>query len=196
MRIKTQLENRRYILPDRNHQFLIPRVQVHYIFQNGVDISGGVSHFRTAFPQDNEIDIERCRAEFRPHQELILRQQVGKILLSHRYRLEERFYYLRSEDEDLFRMRFRYRLQGKLPVSKPDSGRDIFVKVFNEIHLNLGQGANPFNQNRFYGGLVIELDEKFDIELGYMNWYQLRSEGDSFFNRHILRATLHHSIHL
>ena len=55
---------------------------------------------------------------------------------------------------------------------------------------------NTFDQNRIYGALNYSFKPSFSIELGYMNWYQQRSNGVDFYNRNIFRLSLFHQISL
>jgi hypothetical protein len=64
--------------------------------------------------------------------------------------------------------------------------------------INFGKNIvfNTFDQNRLSAGFYFNLNEFFDLEVGYSHWYQQRSNGQSFDNRHILRLALSHTIDL
>jgi len=84
--------------------------------------------------------------EHRIFQQLISRQQFGRVYLQHRYRIEERFI------EDDFKMRFRYFLGLNVPLNKKEMVKDaIYLSLYNEIFL---QDRDPvFNRDRIYGAL-------------------------------------------
>ena len=95
--------------------------------------------------------------EHRIFQQLITKQKIGKVKLSHRYRFEQRFV------EDDFKTRFRYFLGVNIPIK--DS--KYYISGYNEIFLN-GQ-SSIFDRNRIYGGLGYQLKKNIKLEVGYMN---------------------------
>lgn len=95
--------------------------------------------------------------EHRIFQQLITKQKIGAIKLSHRYRFEQRFV------EGDFRTRFRYFLGVQIPIKSSK----YYISGYNEIFLN-GQ-SNVFDRNRIYGGLGYQLKKNIRLELGYMN---------------------------
>ena len=107
---------------------------------------------------DDKVSIE----EHRIFQQFITKQNIGKIGLSHRYRLEERFV------ESDFKMRFRYSLGLKIPLQNKENGKNSFyLSGYNEIFLNTKSAF--FDRNRIYGGLGYQFSKDLRFELGYMN---------------------------
>ena len=88
--VHSELDGRWFIGSWRQQQWLLPRVHVHYQSRGGADIGVGAAYFLQPSPQSDEPVVLQ-RPEIRPHQELNLKQTVGKLKLEHRYRLEERF---------------------------------------------------------------------------------------------------------
>jgi len=99
--------------------------------------------------------------EHRIFQQLISRQQFGRVYLQHRYRIEERFI------EDDFKMRFRYFLGLNVPLNKKEMVKDaVYLSLYNEIFL---QDRDPvFDRDRIYGALGYVLNPYLRIEAGYM----------------------------
>lgn len=95
--------------------------------------------------------------EHRIFQQLITKQNIGKVSLQHRYRFEQRFI------ESDFRTRFRYFLSMNVPFGSSK----YYLSAYNEIFLN-GDG-NVFDRNRIYGGLGYKLSKGIKLELGYMS---------------------------
>lgn len=110
----------------------------------------------------DETDDKTSVEEHRIFQQFTTKQSMGKVGLSHRYRLEERFV------ESDFKMRFRYFLGLKIPLqSKEDGTNSFYLSAYNEIFLNTKSAV--FDRNRIYGGLGYQFSKDLRFELGYMN---------------------------
>lgn len=102
--------------------------------------------------------------EHRIFQQLITKQKIGKVGLSHRYRFEQRFV------ENDFKMRLRYFLGIKIPLQYKEDGKNpLYLSMYNEIFLNTE--SSVFDRNRVYGGLGYKFSDNLRLELGYMNQY-------------------------
>jgi len=109
---------------------------------------------------DDKISVN----EHRIFQQYITKQNIGKVSLSHRYRLEQRFV------EEDFKLRFRYFLSLKIPLKIKEKGTSpLYLSAYNEIFLN--SKSSIFDRNRVYGGLGYNLSENIKIELGYINQF-------------------------
>ncbi len=106
-----------------------------------------------------EFPGEEDLSEHRIFQQFILRNEVGKVLFEHRYRLEQRFIDF-GTDTDL-KHRARYRLQLTLPLTEV-----VFINWYNEIFLNLQD--NVFDQNRFYAALGFKISPITSVQVGYL----------------------------
>ena len=95
--------------------------------------------------------------EHRIFQQLITKQNLGKVALQHRYRFEQRFV------ESDFKTRFRYVLSMNIPLKNPK----YYLSAYNEIFLN--GSSSVFDRNRIYGGLGYKFSKGIKMELGYMN---------------------------
>ncbi len=100
--------------------------------------------------------------EHRIFQQFINKSKIGSVGLQHRYRFEQRFI---GED---FKLRFRYFLGIRVPLEFQENDR-FYLSAYNEIFLN--SQANVFDRNRTYFGVGQELNEKFRLEIGYMNQF-------------------------
>ena len=74
--------------------------------------------------------------EHRIFQQLITKQNLGKVALQHRYRFEQRFV------ESDFKTRFRYFLSMNIPLKNPK----YYLSAYNEIFLN--GSSSVFDRNR------------------------------------------------
>ena len=106
---------------------------------------------------DEKVDTN----EHRIYQQFITKQNFGRALLQHRYRIEERFI---SDD---FKLRFRYLLGINIPVNKRTLDKNaVYFSTYNEVFIN---AESPlFDQNRLYGALGFVINKNFKVEAGYM----------------------------
>lgn len=103
--------------------------------------------------------------EHRIYQQFITRQNIGRIKVQHRYRLEQRWI-----DGLDFKLRFRYFMALNLPLNNPDMiDKTFYLSSYNEIFLN--HKGNVFDRNRLYGGIGFKLNKMARFELGYMNQF-------------------------
>ena len=194
--IESEIQERHFVEPVAQHQLLL-RSHLHRKLNSDWEVSAG---FCTFFQNSNDPNsvVNLTVPELRPHIEFGYKQETRKLKIEHRYRTEFRFYHdvnpERTQLEDGYNfgnIRFRYRIQAVAPVYKDK----LKVKISNELHINAGEKIvkNVFDQNRLYAGLSYPASDNLSIDLGYMKWFQQRSDG-SFFDRDILRLTIYHNI--
>ena len=99
--------------------------------------------------------------EHRIYQQFITKQKLGKVLIHHRYRIEERFL------KDDFQLRFRYFLGLNIPINKKVMEKNtIYLSAYNELFIN---AESPlFDRNRLYGALGFVFNKNLKIETGFM----------------------------
>lgn len=99
--------------------------------------------------------------EHRIYQQFITKQKIGRVLVQHRYRIEERFL---AND---FQMRFRYFLGINIPINKKTLEKNaIYLSAYNELFIN--SESPVFDRNRLYGALGFVFNKNFKIETGFM----------------------------
>ncbi len=121
---------------------------------------------------ENYIDDSKNKQSINEHrifQQFISKQQIGRLVLNHRYRFEQRFV------EDEFKMRFRYFLGFNLPFK---TNSKWYLSAYNEIFLN--SKSQVFDRNRLYGGLGYMFNTNIKFEAGYMNQFFETSNRDQF----------------
>jgi hypothetical protein len=188
--IRQELEERSYWFPFRQHQ-LVSRTLLDRKLGKGWNAATGFAYFRQSLPQDPDAEVLTTLTELRPQLELAYAQPLSeRVILHHRYWSEFRFF---EQDDGNFNYgnnRTRYKLELRYSMSA-----DFSLIAFDEVHFNIGREIlnNVFDQNR-YGASVQYMHGNFGLELGYINWFQQRASGTDFYQRHIIRLTLHHSI--
>jgi hypothetical protein len=194
-----EIENRRFFNGSRNLDWILPRIAVVRSLGSGWSAAAGFSYYRAAKPGEAGKPIAVDVPELRPHQQLSYKQDLGKLTIAHRYRLEERFARRTTADNRLapghvFHFRMRYRLTlayALIPKAGPGSLR---VKLSDELMYNLGHRivGNSFDQNQLYLGFNYGVSPSVQLELGYMNAFQQRSTADQYYSRDLARVTFYH----
>lgn len=194
--VHTELELRWFMFPGRPHQGLV-RVNALRQRPGKPSLGLGGTYFLQTLPQLADQAVDRIRPEVRPHQELTLRQSVGSLQLSHRYKLEERFFQKTSVEPSDFNLRFRYKFEVQIPLTRAEE-RAVSLRLYDEVMVNAGKNIvnNVFDQNRIYVGLQRSWSDHWAAEIAYLNWFQQRSSGTEFYNRHIARLTVTHALSL
>ena len=200
---QTELQERHFINPTAQHQFLI-RSHLHRSFESsGWESSAGMAIFRH-HPNDPEAPVKLGVPEVRPHVEVAYKQRLKKVIVDHRYRAETRFFQNTNEERtelkkgfDFNSFRFRYRLQVTLPMWKIDDARALKIYVGDEILFNAGKKitTNTFDQNRIYAGLTMDVSKSFILDVGYLNWFQQSATG-TYYNRDIVRFSILQKVYL
>jgi hypothetical protein len=116
-----------------------------------------------------------------------------------RLRVEERYIHSNNRidllDGFTFSGRYRLRMQYSFRLRQLSEGKELTGKISNEIMLQNGQVAHPFDQNRIYAAVEFPLGKKTSLEVGYLNLFQSRID-DGYYSRNILRITFYHRLSL
>lgn len=197
--LHSEFDNRLFLNPVTENLFVI-RSQVRYKATNTVELGGGIGYFPVA-TQDPENTTDFMIPEYRGQQDIVWKNTIGKIQLSQRFQIDERFIRNASKTGLLpgttFNWRFRFRIQAEYVVWKKDN-RFLKVILNDEILLNAGKSIvkNTFDQNRIYAALQYGISKKIAVELGYLNSFQQRSSGVDYYDRDIIRLSIFHKLQL
>lgn len=144
--------------------------------------------------------------EHRIWEQLILKSKAGRFDFQHRYRLEQRF--LENwrivngnweMDGYLFRQRVRYRFLVTVPLSRKEmADNTLFLAVYDEPFLGFGKGIgkNILDQNRLYGALGWRFNKNFNVQLGYLNQYIVKTDGIKAERNHTLQIGVTYNLDL
>jgi hypothetical protein len=194
--LTTEIQERHFINPFAQHQFVL-RSHIHRNVGAGWDVALGMCLFLQS-PQDPTSESDLIVPELRPHIALANQTKLNRFTINQRYKAEARFFH-EVENNELVNgyhfgnFRFRYQIGIEIPVYK----KWLSVKLSDEVMLNAGKNItyNIFDQNRIYVALNYNITPNLRLETGYLNWYQQRASGNSFYNRDIIRFTVFHKIH-
>lgn len=124
--------------------------------------------------------------EFRIWEQLILNNNIDRLKIEHRYRIEQRW--LNGE----FRSRFRYRINPIVPINKEKIGPNtLFVSLFDEVFFS--NEAPYFERNRFFAGAGYQFTKLFALQLGWIRQYDYRKVDDGS-GKNFLQTTLFFTI--
>lgn len=197
--LHSEIDNRIFLKPIEENLF-VARVQGRYKINTFLETGTGFAYFSIS-TQDPEVIYDFNVPEYRGQQDLIWKQNLGKVLLGQRFQIEERFIQNANKEGLLtgtsFFWRFRYRIQGEYFCWK---NKNQFLKALlsAEIMINAGKKIikNTFDQNRVYAAFQYGINQNIAIELGYLNSFQQRSSGVDYFNRDIIRFSVFHKMSL
>jgi hypothetical protein len=154
------------------------RIGANYKLNDNVIAHIGYAWVETFPYGDYPIANNGTFPEHRLYEQLTLKQPTGKILFTHRFRIEQRRLGRvkagtagNREIEDWFFLhRFRYQFRTQYPFwAKGD--KQFYGVVADEIFIGAGKnlGTNIFDQNRIFLLLGFKLNKKITIEGGYFN---------------------------
>jgi hypothetical protein len=174
----------------QNWQQSLMRVGFDYNVNPSLSITAGYGWIIT-FPYGDQ-PIYHDFNEHRIWQQVNMKNKIESkwrtIDVQHRYRLEQRFMenYIKNafgdvaKTDNIFRQRFRYRAMVLIPLNKKTmQDNTLFLNVNDEIFLGFGKGIakNVLDQNRFNVALGWRFNSNFNVQIGYLNQYLIKSDG-------------------
>lgn len=168
----------------RDPQQQLARLGLVRTLSNRVKVSGGYTYFQSHRYGAYAEVAGRAEPEQRLYEDLSLSDQLGRLGLSQRIRLEQRWLGSRNETGNgpvqkwAYQNRIRYQLEVEFPLQGPTiDDKEFYLTGFDELFIGFGQQVklNVFNQNRLSGGLGYQFTDDAKVELTYL--YQVRSHG-------------------
>ncbi len=160
--------------PTNNLHVGIGLIAANYVFSP--KFVGTIGYMRLKIDKTfDDLLNEEYINENRLYEQIVLKNSLGKVKLTHRYMLEHRF--LELPTKNVFQQRMRYRLQAIIPLSKT-----LFLNVWEEILLNLQK--NAFAENRMHASIGYKFSKKFNIQAGYVK----QSYETKAYNRFVVGA--------
>jgi Protein of unknown function (DUF2490) len=174
----------------------IARAGIGYQLNPNVGLGSGFAHL--GFYRSGTLSL----SENRLYQEVMVKHNPGTVGVSHRARLEERYFKYVDPPENNFNFRFRYRLLLSVPIIKLSSensdDRKLLLNLGDEIFLNAGKEVvyNVFDQNRILIGMTVQLRNNLGINVTYNHQFiGLRSAG-TYEQDEVLWLGINHTIDL
>lgn len=144
--------------------------------------------------------------EHRMWEQVQLNTAVGRVPMTHRYRLEQRWLGRTALEDGEPRVqnwvrtnRFRYRVQGTVPLAGPtvDDG-EFYLNLSDEVFLNWGANVqrNVFDQNRLAGSLGHRFSPAWRVELGYLEQLLQKPDGRTLERNHTILVSVFNNVRL
>ncbi|MBT8261180.1 MAG: DUF2490 domain-containing protein [Bacteroidia bacterium] len=156
--IHTEAQFRFYEVASNFNQMLL-RTGLNYHISDKAMATIGYGYIETD-PTFPEPDGEQNISENRIYQQFVLRNNVGKIKFSHRYRIEQRFISNPVTGNDT-QHRARYFLRVTYPINDT-----WFLTAYDEVFINLQEPI--FGQNRLYGAIGYVANKNVSVQVGYL----------------------------
>ncbi len=161
-------------------QLLLVRPAINFLLTPEVMLTAGYTYCRNYRYGGFPIKAENW--EHHSYQQIQFTARTGKIVLQHRFRMEERFIAtLRSDptvesgysfDQYMYQSRFRVRLMATLPLGKHAKvePKTWFVCAYDELFLHFGDNSRLdfMNQNRISGLLGYQFNKEGNMQVGYL----------------------------
>ena len=166
---ETQLRNYEIL---NNFFQLLPRAGLNYHIDESTVLTAGYAWIPTQTTMGDGWNDELV-IENRIWQQFILKNKVNNLKFRHRYRLEQRWIktpipnsLITVPDKNTtYKNRARYMLSVRIPL-KNDPDFPLFISLYDEIFLNISD--QPFDQNRLFGALGIQVNDNMNIQVGYL----------------------------
>ena len=179
------------------HATFLWRPSIDYHLNADVEISFGYSYINNE-PNKPNINPKINAIENNIWEQVLLKHKIGKVNFQHRFRQEHRWYdkitmgssgNFRKSGTD-FANRFRYRITVNTPIKTFDNGKEIFFQGFDEIWILQTEGLAPksFSRNWLYLGLGYKFNAKTNLQLGYMNQWDVLGN-DNYVSTPIIQTT-------
>jgi len=147
-----------------NTEQLLLRGGINYHINNSAFASIGYAYITNyAFDKEQLSGVQV--SENRIWQQFLMRNNLGRCLFEHRYRLEQRW--MQSNNNTRYLDRIRYLLRVTVPLNKKEIEKNtLFLSFYDELFINLS--AIPYDRNRLYGAIGYQFLPNANIQLGYL----------------------------
>ncbi len=169
-----------------NIEQLLLRSGINYHINSSAIISTGYANVTTyAFDKDQLPGIRV--SENRLWQQFLMRNNLGRCLFEHRYRLEQRW--LQSGNNNRYLDRIRYLLRVTIPLNKKEIEKNtLFLSFYNELFVHFS--STPFDRNRLYGAIGYQFTPNANIQIGYL------AQTVNITTKHYLQAAIFYNLDL
>jgi len=178
-------------------QQLLLRTGINYHFAPNAFATVGYCFVNTS--QYGVFPAKCAFPENRFWEQLQVKSQAGRIEMTTRLRLEQRFSKLpvaQSPGEyvpgdDVYTNRARVQVRLSVPFKgKTIEDKSLYFSCYDEAFVNFGENlqSNIFDQNRAYAALGYKFPKWGKLEIGYMNQMVVKSDGVKVENNHTLQV--------
>ncbi len=159
----------------KNWQQALYRTGVNYSLRKDINLIAGYAFAETYSYGDYPAAF--AFPEHRIFEQVLIKNPLGKVDLSHRFMLEQRFvgrvFFQNGtkKTEYSYLNRMRYRAKVEIPFQKNKTVTNWSLILQDEIFIGWGEniGANIFDQNRIGVLLGYKINKTVKLEAGYIN---------------------------
>jgi hypothetical protein len=171
----------------------LARTSLQYSINNQLSAGVGYGWIETFPYGDYPVAANGTFPEHRIHEQLQLKNTFGKLTLSQRLRIEQRWVGRRMPIEEreigdwVFSHRFRYLLRFQFPIVQ-GAAFNLYTAAADEVFVSAGKnvGGNTFDQNRLLLLLGSRLNKNVALEAGYIK--QVLFQGRRVNNNTIVQS--------
>ena len=150
------------------------RVAIQHRFNNQLSVAAGYAWIETFPYGDFPLAANGTFPEHRIHEQVQLRNTLGKLTINQRLRIEQRWIgrvqpNTNREIEDwIYSNRFRHLLRLQYPLM---NNNKLYTALADEVFISAGKkvGANIFDQNRVMLILGSKISNQISFEAGFIN---------------------------
>lgn len=158
------------------------RPSIDYHVNKNLELSFGYSYVNNK-PNDPNPNPKIGVVEHNIWEQALLKHDVENVHFQHRFRQENRWFDSVGQSDNGsyaktgidYANRFRYRLTVNTAIKKLSHGNEVFFQGFNEIWVSQTDHLAPkaFSRNWLYLGLGYKFSSKSNLQLGYMNQWDV-----------------------
>ena len=156
--------------PVSNFFQFLPRVGLNYHINSYSSLTAGYALIPTS-SFEKSTEFQTTFLEHRIWQQFVLKNFIGRVKFYHRYRFEQRWIETNSPGDitsNKYVSRLRYFFKISVPLNNEELVNNTFyAAAYNELFMNIID--QPFDQNRLYFALGLNLNENFRFETGYQS---------------------------
>ena len=181
--IHTEAQYRSFEIAPNTEQLLL-RGGINYHINNSAFTSIGFANVTNyAFDKEQLSGVQV--SENRIWQQFLMRNNIGRYLFEHRYRLEQRW--IHSNNNNKYLDRARYLLRVTVPLNKNKIEKNtLFLSFYDEIFIHFS--STPFDRNRLYGSIGYQFLQNANIHVGYL------AQTVNNTTKHYLQAAIFYNI--
>ncbi len=161
--IHTEVQYRSFEIIPNTEQMLL-RGGINYHLNSSVFTSIGYAYITNhAFEKEQLPGIQVF--ENRIWQQFLMRNNIGRCIFEHRYRIEQRW--IQSNNNNRYLDRVRYLIRVTVPLNKKEvEKKTLFLSFYDEVFIHFS--PTPFDRNRLYGAIGYQFLPNANIQLGYL----------------------------
>lgn len=176
----------------KHNNFYYTRLGAGYNITKNLSVSISAGHMWLA---NKTATTELFVNENRLVEQVQLVQPLGKVQLSQRLRIEQRWVQkvINNELSDQYRYSTRYRYQLALNIPVSNNKYVPAIALSDELMLQTGKDIvyNNFDQNRIFAGIKQQITPSLAFDFGYMRVFQQRLSGYQYNRNHTIRLFFH-----